>query len=112
MIPNEAAIREVQEEVGLFVKLYDPICIGKFQSNEGYNELIPPIFMNRHRINENHEHVTLIYFAKSDTDQLVLSDVEVSEDCKWFSKEEIDSDSEIKDHVKLYAKKALEVLSE
>src|SRR3989344_4139224 len=66
---NQAAIREVKEEVGLDVELYHR---GNYHltKKEGYTELIPPQFMNRHRINETHEHITLVYFAKARTDKL------------------------------------------
>lgn len=107
--PNEAAIREVREEVGLEVKLY-----GNNSSSlktDNYRELIPPQFMNRHRINENHEHVCLVYFATSNSDKLILSKTEVSDDCKWFAKEELDdSKYELKDNIKTCAKSALEKL--
>jgi len=108
--PTEAAIREVKEEVGLDVKLYHD---GSYQltEREGYKELIPPQFMNRHRINDSHEHVTLVYFARATTDKLVLSEAEKSDECLWFTKKELDdSQHTINDDVKMYALKALEKL--
>ncbi|MGA2800256.1 MAG: NUDIX domain-containing protein [Candidatus Micrarchaeaceae archaeon] len=106
--PNQAAIREVKEEVGLNITLSGKIP--KFrEEGDDYKELIPPISMNRHRINPTHEHITLVFFAKSDTDRIKTSKEEVSEECKWFNKAEIDSGSyEIKESIKYYAKMALE----
>src|SRR3989344_7878872 len=69
--PNQAAVREVMEEVGLEVKLYSPPHYQALEQ-EGYKELIPPEFMNIHRINDIHRHTTLVYFATSNTDQLIL----------------------------------------
>ncbi len=60
--PNQAAIREVREEVGLNIELYNPHPT-PFPASSG--ELIPPVFVNRHRINEVHEHVTLVYTEKA-----------------------------------------------
>jgi 8-oxo-dGTP pyrophosphatase MutT (NUDIX family) len=47
--PNEAAIREAKEETGLDVVLYNKHQ-QYFGEHEGQKELIPPIFMNIHRI--------------------------------------------------------------
>ncbi len=110
--PNKAAIREVKEEIGLDIELYHNNSY-KLTKNERYEELIPPQFMNRHRINDTHEHITLVYFAKSKTDKLTLCDDEKTDEIKWFTKEELDSNKfDISDSVRLYARKALEVLSE
>lgn len=104
---NEAALREVKEEVGLDIKLFHhghPLV-----RSEGYKELIPPQFSNRHKINDTHEHVTLVFFGKASTDQLILSETEKSDACKWFSKEELDDPTYgIAESIKMYAKSALE----
>lgn len=108
--PNQAAIREVREEVGLNVQLYhEGLTLAK---DESYRELIPPQFMNRHRINDSHEHVTLVYFARANTDKLVLSKTEKSEDCRWFAKEDlVRIDGELRDNIRTYARSALEKLA-
>ncbi len=110
--PNKAAVREVKEEVGLEVKLYHDYSFSQIK-REGYRELIPPQFMNRHRINETHEHVSLVYFASSNSDKLILSQTEKSENCRWFTQDELDyPEYGIEDRIKMYAKKALETLKE
>lgn len=106
--PNQAAIREVREEVGLDIELYDS---RKFKyEKDGHTELIPPQFMNRHRISDTHEHVTMTYFGISQTDALDVDIVkEVSEELKWFSKEElVQLDQGISESVRYYALSALE----
>ncbi len=110
--PEQAALREVREEVGLDVELYDETDAHSINS-DSYKELIPPQYMNRHRINDKHEHVTLVYFARAETDRLVLSETEKSDGCKWFTKEELDDPKYgIKDDIKRYARCALDKLSE
>jgi len=103
-------VREVREEVDLDVDLYHKGSI--LIQEDGYKKSIPPQFMNRHKINETHEHVTLVYFAKARSGKLVLSKTEKNEDYKWFMKEDLDNpEYEISDHIKIYARTALEKLS-
>src|SRR3989344_5460064 len=100
--PNEAAIREVKEEVGLDVTLVgQPMWLENVPKS--YRELIPPVFLNRHKVNETHEHVTMVYFATSNTDKLKLSQHEVTDDCKWFTIKQLEENSEITNRIKFYA---------
>ena len=104
--PVEAAIREVKEEIGLDFEIYSGDL--DLPKDLDYKELIPPQFMNRHRINSNHEHITFVYFAKSKTDKLNLSEEEKTEACKWFTIEELnDPKYNLKLNVKKYAEAAL-----
>ncbi len=109
--PNEAAIREAKEEVGLDIRLTD--FSGKQDSyTDSYKELTPPIFLNRHAINDTHEHIALIYFATSESDTVVAGGRDRSDEWKWFTKEELeDTAYGVREHVKFYARRALEMLS-
>ncbi len=105
--PNQAAIREVKEETGLVVEL-----IGKAESfshePEGYKELVPPEFLNRHRINDSHEHVTLVYFAITQSNKITQGKSEISDECRWFTEEELeDPRYGVKSSIKFYAQNAL-----
>ena len=111
--PIQAAIREVKEEVGLDIKLADDLLAFKKQTDT-YRELIPPKFLNRHRINDSHEHVTLIYFATSSTDKVNIPEPEKSHsvEWKWFTKEELDKNTcGIHDDIIFYANRTLRELS-
>lgn len=105
--PNEAAIREVKEEVGLEIKLFND---KKYSERELDNNklLIPPQYLNKHFINEEHQHIGMIYFAIAKTNKLKLSDKEISEECRWFAKEELlENKYDISELVRFYASDAL-----
>lgn len=109
--PNEAAIREVKEEVGLDVVLDDSLLPKK--ENDHTKDLIPPYYLNRNRITPTHEHITFVYFAKANTDKLQeTAGQEKSEKCYWFTKEDLEKQKDIWPNVKFYALKALEKLAD
>lgn len=108
--PNQAAVREVKEEVGLDVELVGETPVFTDEGNT-YKELIPPRYMNIHNINENHRHISLIYFAKSQSDEVVDEGREKSGGCKWFSKKDLEENKEgVSESIKFYATRAVEVL--
>src|ERR1044072_4613478 len=110
--PNEAAIREVKEEVGLDVALDDSHVQFHWEI-EGYKELIPPHFLNRHRGSDSHEHVSMYFFARATTDQVVVGSEDRSDEWHWFSLEELDDPPyNLSKNVRFSAKKALETLAD
>ncbi|MFC1638402.1 NUDIX domain-containing protein [Patescibacteria group bacterium] len=109
--PNEAAVREVKEEVGLDVELFDGQL--PFEKNEaGYEELIPPQFMNIHNITDTHKHIAMVYFAKTNSGEVVEPEREKSGGWKWMTKEDIENADHIDDDIKFYALGALDKLSD
>lgn len=109
--PIQAALREVKEEVGLDVQLFgQPISVSN-EGENGYHELLPPVFMNRHHISDTHDHITLTYFAKATTDAIRNQEDEHSDELKWFTKEElVDPKYGIRDSVQRYALAALQAV--
>jgi ADP-ribose pyrophosphatase YjhB (NUDIX family) len=109
--PNQAAVREVKEEIGLEIVLDD--SLKPIYKKDDTQELIPPYFLNRHRIGSVHEHVTFVYFAKTNNNKITqdMKD-EQSEECRWFTKEELEQSEQIIPNIKFYALKALEKLSD
>jgi ADP-ribose pyrophosphatase YjhB (NUDIX family) len=106
--PNQAAVREVKEEVGIDIELFGRVFASR---EENFKELVALRFMNRHRISEAHEHVTLVYFAKSPTDKIKQGSAEISEEARWFTAQDIDDPGYgLKDNIRRYAKRALEEL--
>lgn len=101
---NEAALREVKEEVGLDIELVDS---REFNRNDkDYQELIAPVGLNRHKVSDTHEHVTLVYFAKSASNNVIPE--KQSDEWKWCGENDIEKLSDISQNVIYYAKRALQ----
>ncbi|MDO8471187.1 MAG: NUDIX domain-containing protein [bacterium] len=111
--PNQAAVREVKEEVGLDVELVGELPNLGNKEWSSYRELIPPRYMNIHDITSTHQHISLVYFAKSTSDKVVDEGQEKSKGYKWFSKQDLEKNEEkISESIKFYALKAIEELGE
>lgn len=106
--PNQAAIREVKEEVGLDIQLVDDLRPYKFENSE-YKELIPPKFLNINRINPTHQHVTLTYFARTDSDKVIPE--KPNDEWKWVDLKELDA-MDLRESIRYQAKRALEELGD
>jgi 8-oxo-dGTP pyrophosphatase MutT (NUDIX family) len=102
----EAALREVKEETGLDVTLLGETPL---EYRDGDREVLVPRFINRHRINEVHEHISLEYFGISKTRDTHPAEGEKQDGFKWFTKEELnDPQSGVLPRIAAYAKAALE----
>ena len=111
---NEAAVREVLEEAGLNVTLVGPTGWKK-EDTETNKDLVPPIFVNRHRINDTHEHSAFIFVATSESREIVPGEGEEDAECRWVTKDELEAmkteDSRLRPEIYKYAAKALEIAS-
>jgi len=103
--PETAALREAREESGLDVEL-----VGERPptSGPGVRALIAPRFLDIHRINETHEHIGLIYFARPMGGDLALA-AEEHHDIRWCTPADLDQlEPAISDSVRWYCLKAVE----
>jgi 8-oxo-dGTP pyrophosphatase MutT (NUDIX family) len=87
---NAAALREVKEEVGLVVTLVPPPHWEERMPPLGTGrELIPPMFMNIHKITDIHQHHDLIFIAKSETQEVIPETS--TDEWKWCTKEDLEN---------------------
>lgn len=103
--PNQAVVREIKEEVGLYVTLDN-----KGSERPDYKVLVPPDFMNIHKIAGGpHQHMDLVYLIRSDSNDVVPSGSDQSNEWKWFTAKELDDPKyKIQELIVSYAKAALE----
>jgi 8-oxo-dGTP pyrophosphatase MutT (NUDIX family) len=113
--PNEAAIREVKEEVGLDIQLVGSAegDTSNEEKNRDYQYLIPPRYMGMHPVSETHTHIPMVYFATTNSDIVADSILQHEQgvEMKWVSKEELES-MDLVPNIRFYAEKALEELGE
>ena len=115
---NEAALREVWEEVGLQVKLIGPSGWVK-QDTSTNIDLVPPLFLNRHKINEHHDHSASVFVALSESREIHPQSEEdraANAKCIWVTREELDQmkneDNDLREETYRYACAALELAAE
>ncbi len=114
---NEAALREVWEEVGLKVELIGPS--GWVQSDSEHNkELVPPVFVNRHRVTDTHDHSNFVFVARASSREIspqVDEDIASSAKCVWVTEAELNelkkNDKRLSDDRYRYAMTALRLVN-
>lgn len=113
--PQETAVREVKEEVGLDVVLWEgnKESVGDDLPEYQYRELIPSLFLNIHKISDTHRHISFAYFAKSESDAIIEPEThEKSGGCMWLTREELTAHPDVDSATKHYALRALDILGE
>jgi 8-oxo-dGTP pyrophosphatase MutT (NUDIX family) len=110
---NEAALREVWEEAGLRVELVGPAGWVK-RDTDTNKDLVPPIFVNRHRIYDTHDHSAFVFAARSDSREInpqAEEDKNSQAECRWVTQAELDgmlqTDPRLRVEVHKYASTAL-----
>lgn len=105
-VPHETAIREVFEESGLDIELYnneDPLYLGRVE------QLHRPVHVLLENIGQPIENIDFIYFATTENPELRPKNGE-SKELYWLSREEIENSESIKPHVKAIALEALNTI--
>ena len=108
-LPHEAALREIKEESGLDVDLYQHDKDIKMNVDNA-KIIVPPVHTVLVDMNPNHQHIDLVFYAKSKNANFVPSPNEAKE-MKWLSADEIKSANNMPDNVKILALEAIELLA-
>jgi 8-oxo-dGTP pyrophosphatase MutT (NUDIX family) len=95
--PEEAAMREVEEETGFGITL----------KQEEFHKIhiLKPHHIEMHPITKDHEHICFVYFAKPVSGNLIVNRKE-HDDARWFSEKDLDSD-EVPVEVRHFGKEAI-----
>src|SRR6266704_409772 len=107
--PEQAALREAEEESGLEVELVGerPPTTGA-----GTRALIAPRFLDIHRITDTHEHIGMIYWARPKTGTVTLASAE-HHDIRWCSVDELEKLNPPMTHaVKWYCQRAIKEVTD
>ncbi len=112
-LPEEACIREVQEESGLKINLYNPLNKQLKNSCElaGEKLLITPLYTIFGEINPEHYHIDFVYYATANSFETIPGEGE-SKLLKWYNKEDLKNAYDIQHNISTMANEALELLGE
>ena len=110
--PNQAVKREAMEEAGLDITLIGP-AHWKKEDTKRNQDLVPPMFLNRHRVNEHHEHSCFLFAATSTTRKITPQEGEMDVEFRWVTMTELremhENDNRLEDEFYRYALTALEL---
>jgi len=105
--PNQTALREVKEEVGLDIMLISNGDLPPYSNTE--TELITPFHLNKHTINNEHSHIALVYYAKASNDNVIPE--KSDDEWLWMTKDEVNNNQiNLSSNIKYYALEALNVV--
>ena len=112
---NEAAIREAWEESGLTVTLVGPEGWEKTDTKTN-KDLVPPLFVNRHKINDVHDHSAFIFAARADSREINPQEEEsLNTEYKWCTQSDLDDlvekDDRMQPEIHRYASLALKLVN-
>lgn len=112
-LPEEACIREVQEEAGLKINIYNPVNnqLKNLCELAGEKLLTNPMHTILGEINPEHYHIDFAFYATAKSFDTIPG-VGESNLLKWYNKEDLKNACDIQDNILLMANEALKLLGE
>ena len=105
-LPQDAALREVKEETGLSIELYNPDSL----NFSDVQSLVRPVHMLLIDMNPHHQHVDFIFYATAKTNQVQPANGE-SALLHWYDRDELLA-AAMPENVRGLALEALELLGQ
>jgi ADP-ribose pyrophosphatase YjhB (NUDIX family) len=105
-LPQTAALREIKEESGLDVNLYNP---DKQMEMGDVKQLFRPMHILLEDINQFHQHIDFIYYATTDTDVLSPHNGETT-NLRWFTSGEIKTLEGVPANARILSLEAIDLL--
>jgi 8-oxo-dGTP pyrophosphatase MutT (NUDIX family) len=93
--PDEAALRETREEVGLEVEILND----NFEEFDDSYDLPKPFNVNLHRIEDGHWHCDFCFLAEI-VDETAATHSDEHSGTKWFSRKELENEENMPENVK------------
>lgn len=106
--PITAIKRECLEEVGLEITIHGEDTLVQTMDVIENTELVPPAHMNIHRIDDVHQHIDLIYYANSKSNEVTPENTD--DQWVWLTAEGVRDHTDMNDKIKTYALGALKTL--
>ncbi len=103
-LPEETALREVQEETGLSIRLYNP----DQTPFPDVRVLVRPVHVLLFTINPYHQHIDFVYYATAESDK-VNPQLGESNQLHWYDRAEILA-AKMPENVRILALEALTLL--
>lgn len=101
-LPDKAVVREVKEETGLDVEI-----IGEKFPNFDLAEILQrPFVVALQNINNEHQHIDLQYICRIKGSKNLSG----TEECKWFTSEEIEKLDNCPDEIRHFVKEAIQIV--
>ncbi|WP_297634527.1 NUDIX domain-containing protein [uncultured Clostridium sp.] len=110
-LPEEACIREVEEEAGIKIKLYNSINkeLKKTCELSGEKLLVNPMYTILSEVAEEHYHIDFVYYASAESCETKPADGE-SNLLKWYTQEDLNRAKNIQENILIMANEALQIL--